>query len=152
VAAPRAGTVRRGVPLPVLPLVGLAGAVAALLTTLIAPAAVLVPALVAVVVGVLIAHLIRTWAATSVAAEQDRLVRELHDVVLQDLAGIGYALGALERESHDRRGQAGRTGLPGPAGSGPAGPGQVPRRLGEVVRYDVGVLQAMLTDLRPPRA
>ncbi len=76
---------------------------------------------------------------TSIASsenERRRVAQDLHDGVIQDLAGIGYALSAVatpdgwpaERESTRRQVEA----------------------IAEVVRRDVDALRALLTDIYPP--
>jgi two-component system, NarL family, sensor kinase len=72
--------------------------------------------------------LVQTVAAAD--HERRRLAQELHDDVMQDLAGVGYALSSLGEHLD--------------AENGPA-----VERLGMIVRRDVGVLRAMVTELYP---
>jgi two-component system, NarL family, sensor kinase len=72
--------------------------------------------------------LVQTVAAAD--HERRRLAQELHDDVMQDLAGVGYALSSLGEHLD--------------AENGPA-----VERLGVIVRRDVGVLRAMVTELYP---
>jgi len=72
--------------------------------------------------------LVQTVAAAD--HERRRLVQQLHDDVVQDLAGVGYALSSLAEH-------LGTT-------NGPA-----VERLEAVVRHDVAVLRAMSTELYP---
>jgi two-component system NarL family sensor kinase len=72
--------------------------------------------------------LVQTVAAAD--HERRRLAQQLHDDVVQDLAGVGYALSSLEEH-------LGATN------------GPVVERLGMIVRHDVGVLRAMVTELYP---
>jgi two-component system, NarL family, sensor kinase len=76
----------------------------------------------------------RLLAQTAAAAdlERRRLAAELHDDVLQDLAGVGYALASI------RAAQDGRS-LP------------VLEQAGATVRRDVRLLRDLVTDLYPPR-
>lgn len=65
--------------------------------------------------------------------ERKRLAQDLHDGVIQDLAGVGYVLSALEtepRQSASARATA--------------------QRAAEIVRRDVLALRALSTDLYPP--
>jgi two-component system NarL family sensor kinase len=72
--------------------------------------------------------LVQTVAAAD--HERRRLAQELHDDVMQDLAGVGYALSSLGEHLD--------------AENGPA-----VERLGVIVRRDVEVLRAMVTELYP---
>jgi len=72
--------------------------------------------------------LVQTVAAAD--HERRRMAQQLHDDVIQDLAGVGYALSSLEEH-------LGATN----------GPAVV--RLGMIVRRDVGMLRAMVTELYP---
>ena len=76
----------------------------------------------------------RLLAQTAAAAdlERRRLAAELHDEVLQDLAGVGYALASI------RTAQDGHS-LP------------VLDQAGATVRRDVRLLRDLVTDLYPPR-
>jgi signal transduction histidine kinase len=70
-------------------------------------------------------------AAAAADHERRKLAQELHDDVIQDLAGVGYALSSLD-------------GHPGPVD------GPLMQRLGTTVRRDVDLLRAMVTELYPP--
>jgi two-component system NarL family sensor kinase len=72
--------------------------------------------------------LVQTVAAAD--HERRRLAQELHDDVMQDLAGVGYALSSLGEHLH--------------AENGP-----LVERLAKIVNRDVGVLRAMVTELYP---
>lgn len=72
--------------------------------------------------------LVQTVAAAD--HERRRLAQELHDDVIQDLAGVGYALSSLSEHLQ--------------AGNGPE-----VKRLGVIVRHDVELLRAMVTELYP---
>jgi two-component system NarL family sensor kinase len=72
--------------------------------------------------------LVQTVAAAD--HERRRLAQQLHDDVVQDLAGVGYALSSLEEH-------LGATN------------GPVVERLEAVVCHDVAVLRAMATELYP---
>ena len=65
--------------------------------------------------------------------ERRRLARDLHDGVIQDLAGVGYVFSALEAQLADR----------------PAAQATV-RTTGEIVQRDVLALRTLITDLYPP--
>lgn len=65
--------------------------------------------------------------------ERKRLAADLHDGVIQDLAGVGYVFSALEAQLSDQ-----------PAALATA------RKAAEVVRADVLALRALSTDLYPP--
>jgi two-component system, NarL family, sensor kinase len=73
--------------------------------------------------------LVQTVAAAD--HERRRLAQELHDEVIQDLAGVAYALSSLGDHLD--------------AKNGPAVEG-----LGKILRRDVGILRAMVTELIPP--
>jgi signal transduction histidine kinase len=64
--------------------------------------------------------------------ERRRLAADLHDAVIQDLAGVGYALSSIHGEL-DRR------------------TGSVVEQVASTVRRDVGLLRDLVTDLRPAR-
>ena len=76
---------------------------------------------------------------TSIAASDDerrRIAQRLHDDVIQDLAGLGYALSALsESLPDDPRVDVARSST---------------RRAADVVRRDVEALRAVMTDIYPP--
>jgi len=72
--------------------------------------------------------LVQTVAAAD--HERRRLAQELHDDVIQDLAGVGYSLSSLGEHLDVRN-------------------GPVVERLGMIVRRDIGVLRAMVTELYP---
>ncbi len=65
--------------------------------------------------------------------ERKRLAQDLHDGVIQDLAGVGYVVSALEAQLADH-----------PAALATA------RRAGDIVRRDVSALRTLSTDLYPP--
>ena len=65
--------------------------------------------------------------------ERRRLAQDLHDGVIQDLAGVGYVLSTLEAQL-----------------SGQGSALTTARRAGEIVRRDVLALRALSTDLYPP--
>lgn len=69
-------------------------------------------------------------AVTAADHERRRLAQELHDDVIQDLAGVGYALSSLGEHLD---------GANGPA----------VERLGIIVHHDVELLRAMVTELYP---
>jgi len=69
-------------------------------------------------------------AVTAADHERRRLAQELHDDVIQDLAGVGYALSSLGEHLD---------GTNGPA----------VERLGIIVHHDVELLRAMVTELYP---
>jgi signal transduction histidine kinase len=69
-------------------------------------------------------------AATAADHERSRLAQTLHDDVIQDLAGVGYALSSLGQHLG--------------AQNGPA-----VRRIAMIVHRDVEVLRAMVTELYP---
>ena len=73
--------------------------------------------------------LVQTVAAAD--HERRRLAQELHDDVIQDLAGIGYALSSLGSHLDAKNGPA-------------------VERLGVILRRDVGILRGMVTELLPP--
>ncbi|WP_458534081.1 sensor histidine kinase [Oryzihumus sp.] len=68
-------------------------------------------------------------AAAASEMERRRLARDLHDDVIQDLAGVSYALESVLQEG------------------GPESP--LLRQVQGIVRRDVGLLRGMLTDLYP---
>ena len=72
--------------------------------------------------------LVQTVAAAD--HERRRLAQQLHDDVIQDLAGVGYALSSLGEHLDAKNGAAVQT-------------------LGKIVRRDIGVLRAMVTELYP---
>jgi len=72
--------------------------------------------------------LVQTVAAAD--HERRRLAQELHDDVIQDLAGVGYAMSSLG-EHLDAEGAL------------------AVERLGTIVRRDIGMLRAMVTELYP---
>jgi two-component system NarL family sensor kinase len=77
--------------------------------------------------------------STSIAAsdiERRRIARDLHDGVVQDLAGLGYALTALA------------DGLPTESSCEPAREGT--RRAISILRRDVDALRTLVTDIYPP--
>lgn len=121
---------RNAVPL----VVSVAAALAALVISLLTTAAVVVPVLLAVVVAVLLTQL--PWRRrVMVPVADDAIARALRDDVLQNLAAVGYSLGAAERTL-----TADEHGL-----------GPVMRRLGEIVRSDIHTLRHLLGDAQPPR-
>jgi len=69
-------------------------------------------------------------ALTAADHERRELAQELHDDVIQDLAGVGYALSSLGEHLD--------------ATNGPA-----VERIGTIVRRDVELLRAMVTELYP---
>jgi two-component system, NarL family, sensor kinase len=69
-------------------------------------------------------------------AERRRLARFLHDEVVQDLAGVAYALGAVPAVLPEQT---------------PDGVRRVLVDSGQAVRRDVGLLRGMLVDLYPAR-
>ena len=76
---------------------------------------------------------------TSIAAsdvERRRIARDLHDGVVQDLAGLGYALTAIA------------DGLPPAPESEPARQGT--RKAIRILRRDVDALRTLITDIYPP--
>ena len=75
-------------------------------------------------------------ALTASEVERERLARDLHDGVIQDLAGLSYVLSALETQLVRVPEQ--RTAL------------ETARRAGSIVRRDVSALRALSTDLYPP--
>ena len=73
--------------------------------------------------------------AQTVAAgdlERRRLAADLHDDVIQDLAGVGYALSSIHGDLDLRT-------------------GSVVEQVASTVRRDVGLLRDLVTDLRPAR-
>jgi signal transduction histidine kinase len=73
--------------------------------------------------------------AQTVAAgdlERRRLAADLHDDVIQDLAGVGYALSSIHADLDLRT-------------------GSVVEQVASTVRRDVGLLRDLVTDLRPAR-
>jgi two-component system NarL family sensor kinase len=77
--------------------------------------------------------------STSIAAsdvERRRIARDLHDGVVQDLAGLGYALTAIA------------DGLPPTPESEPARQGA--RKAIRILRRDVDALRTLITDIYPP--
>ena len=72
--------------------------------------------------------LVQTVAAAD--HERRRLAQELHDDVIQDLAGVGYAMSSLSDQLDAENAAA-------------------VDRLGTIVRRDIGVLRAMVTELYP---
>ena len=77
--------------------------------------------------------------STSIAAsdlERRRIARDLHDGVVQDLAGLGYALTAIA------------DGLPGQQACEPARDGT--RKAIGILRRDVDALRTLITDIYPP--
>ena len=74
----------------------------------------------------------RAFVGPVAAADHERrqLARKLHDDVIQDLAGVGYALSSLD-------------------GRLDAENGSVVKRIGMTVQRDVGLLRAMVTELYP---
>jgi signal transduction histidine kinase len=77
--------------------------------------------------------------STSIAAsdvERRRIARDLHDGVVQDLAGLGYALTAIA------------DGLPGQSACEPARDGT--RKAIRILRRDVDALRTLITDIYPP--
>ena len=65
--------------------------------------------------------------------ERKRLAQDLHDGVIQDLAGVGYVFSALESQLTDR-----------PAALA------IAQRASAIVRQDVTALRTLSTDLYPP--
>lgn len=65
--------------------------------------------------------------------ERRRLAQDLHDGVIQDLAGVGYVCSVLEEQLPDQ-----------PLALATA------RRAGEIVRRDILALRSLSTDLYPP--
>ena len=85
--------------------------------------------------GVERSSLLRHAVAAS-ALERRRIAGDLHDGVVQDLAGLGYALPAI-------------------GGALPEGPGaddarQKLARVSEIVRRDIAALRSVITDIYPP--
>jgi two-component system NarL family sensor kinase len=80
------------------------------------------------------ARLLRSSLAAS-ARERRAIARDLHDGVVQDLAGAGYALGALARTL--------------PENTPPAARSMVDR-LGGVLQGSVGSLRTLMIDIYPP--
>jgi signal transduction histidine kinase len=77
--------------------------------------------------------------STSIAAsdiERRRIARDLHDGVVQDLAGLGYALTAIA------------DGLPAQSTCEPAREGT--RKAIAILRRDVDALRTLVTDIYPP--
>jgi signal transduction histidine kinase len=77
--------------------------------------------------------------STSIAAsdvERRRIARDLHDGVVQDLAGLGYALSAIAE------------GLPAQPACEPARDGT--RKAIGILRRDVDALRTLVTDIYPP--
>jgi len=77
--------------------------------------------------------------STSIAAsdvERRRIARDLHDGVVQDLAGLGYALTAIA------------DGLPSQTACEPAREGT--RKAIRILRRDVDALRTLITDIYPP--
>jgi len=77
--------------------------------------------------------------STSIAAsdvERRRIARDLHDGVVQDLAGLGYALTAIA------------DGLPGQTACDAARDGT--RKAIGILRRDVDALRTLVTDIYPP--
>ena len=129
-------------------------AVAALVVALTGSPAPTVPVLLVGVVVLLVVQL--GWGTTAAGrasfvgpvtvrhaqsghVEHRRLARDLRDGVLQDLAGVGYTLGAAELSLN-------ASSVDGPA----AGVGQILNRLGEIVRRDIRTLRQVLVDVQPP--
>jgi len=80
------------------------------------------------------ARLLRSSVAAS-ARERRTIARDLHDGVVQDLAGAGYALGALSRTL--------------PVDTAPAARSMV-NRLSGVLQQSVGSLRTLMVDIYPP--
>jgi two-component system, NarL family, sensor kinase len=74
--------------------------------------------------------------ATALDAERRRLARFLHDEVVQDLAGVAYALGAIPAVLPERT---------------PDGVRRILANSGQAVRRDLGLLRGLLMDLYPAR-
>ena len=68
--------------------------------------------------------------------ERRRIAQDLHDGVIQDLAGLSYAMPTLEAE------------LAGDS-SGPKGR-EVSHRVSQILSRDVAALRSMITDIYPP--
>lgn len=75
-------------------------------------------------------------AVAASALERRRIAGDLHDGVVQDLAGIGYALPAISRSL--------------PLGPGTDDARQKLERVTEIVKRDVGALRSVITDIYPP--
>jgi signal transduction histidine kinase len=68
--------------------------------------------------------------------ERRRIAQDLHDGVIQDLAGVSYALPTLEAHfGTDSSGQAAR---------------ETSQRVSQILRRDVAALRSMITDIYPP--
>ena len=80
------------------------------------------------------ARLLRS-ALTASDRERRRIVRDLHDSVVQDLAGAGYALDSLVRS---------------PALGSPEHAGGLLMRVSTVVHDTVGALRMLMVDIYPP--
>lgn len=80
-------------------------------------------------------HLMRQ-ALMAVNQERRQIAEDLHDGVIQDLAGIGYALPEVDAHLPDTREAAGAR--------------EVVHRATEVLRRDVAALRSMLVDIYPP--
>ncbi|MEV6020783.1 histidine kinase [Streptomyces sp. NPDC051997] len=74
-------------------------------------------------------------ALTASERERRAIARDLHDGVVQDLAGAGYALAAVRSDL--------------PAGT-PAATGGMLDRISEVLRGAVGSLRTLMVDIYPP--
>jgi two-component system NarL family sensor kinase len=87
-------------------------------------------------------------ALSAVDDERARIARDLHDGVVQDLAGVAFTLAAAARAGRGSSVGPGRVG-PGLVGPGQVGPGQ----LGEAadrVRRSVRALRSLVVEIYPP--
>jgi signal transduction histidine kinase len=74
------------------------------------------------------------YAIAASDVERRRFARELHDGVIQDLAGVGYTLGSLEQQLEDS---------PGPLRD-------TVKRISHAVRADLRALRQTMVDINPP--
>lgn len=77
--------------------------------------------------------------ADSVLAERKRLAAELHDGVIQDLTGVGYALYSLSRTVENQAASG--------AGDGVHEVLSAVDRIGDIVRSDIAVLRGVSTSM-----